>query len=257
MKLARYAVCVLPHSAASVRATVRAGFKLADEDALSRAELCFFTVPDGQLAAIVADVVPSLSARCAVIHCAGALTLEDLGPRPVLGGRPRASFHPLCAISGPLDPLAGCSVALSTRSPAVMKALERLAKSLALHPLRVAEKSRAAYHAGAVMSAGGTVALVSSAVEALRTAGISEADAVTALLPLVASALRGIQARGLTGALTGPVLRGDTAVLARHVKALPRDVLRLYRPLMARMLMLAQPQLTPSQRREIAALAQE
>jgi predicted short-subunit dehydrogenase-like oxidoreductase (DUF2520 family) len=117
-----------------------------------------------------------------------------------------------------------------------------------LRALRVPEKHRAAYHAGAVLSAGGVVAALSAAVEAFRVAGISEEDALAALLPLTRSALRGVEARGLAAGYTGPIARGDSEVVAAHLAALPPPVAAVYRPLSRRGLELARSRLTPEAR---------
>ncbi len=184
----------------------------------------------------------TLGRGTALVHCAGALSLKALGaPR----GRPLGSFHPLCAISDPRDSLAGHSVAISTRSPALKAVLLRMAKDLELPPLEVPENRRAAYHAGAVLSAGGAVALMSAAVEALGQAGIPEEAALAALLPLLRSAARGMEARGLARGLTGPVVRGDAGVVAAHLAALPPEVAEVYRLLSRRALRLAGPRLPP------------
>jgi predicted short-subunit dehydrogenase-like oxidoreductase (DUF2520 family) len=120
-----------------------------------------------------------------------------------------------------------------------------MAEELGLQVLEVPEQHRAAYHAGAVLSAGCAVALMASAVEALGEAGIAEEHALVALLPLMRSALRGMEARGLAGGLTGPVVRGDAEVIAAHLKALPAEVAAVYRLLSLQALRLARPRLSP------------
>ena len=85
------------------------------------------------------------------------------------------------------------------------------------------------YHAGAVMSAGLMVALGSAAVAALAEAGVDEAHRrwrrCSRSWP---SALAGnaIEARGLVRGLTGPVVRGDVAVVqALHLDRAARGPL--------------------------------
>ena len=244
-------VHVLVRSAEARRRARRLGLALADEQALRAATLCLLCVPDGAVTATALEVAPQLGARTALVHCAGALTLEALGPQ---AARPVGSFHPLCAVSDARDSLAGHAVALASPSPALLRTLRRLARAAGLRPIEVPERGRAAYHAGAVLSAGGLVALASVAVEALRTAGLQEEDALAALLPLMRSALRGVEARGLSGGLTGPVRRGDAGVVQAHLSALPAAVAEVYRPLSRRALVLAGPQLAPAARRRLAKL---
>jgi predicted short-subunit dehydrogenase-like oxidoreductase (DUF2520 family) len=206
----------------------------ADARAMSAAELCLLTVPDAAVASVAAAVAPFLGKSTGLVHCAGALTLDVL--QPAAHGRPTGSFHPLVNVAGAESLLAGHAVAVATRSRALAPALDALARTLGLVPLRVPEAGRAGYHAGAALAASGLVALLDAALEAWRTAGIPEREALGALAPLVRSALRGAEEHGVVDALTGPVVRGDAEVVQAHVRALPDSVLPIYRALETRVL---------------------
>lgn len=219
------------------RSRVRAlGLKVATPKDMAQARVALLCVPDKAVPEVAREMARTLGRGAALVHCAGALSLEALGsPR----GHPLGSFHPLCAISDPRDSLAGHSVAISTRSRTLKAVLRQMAKDLELPTLEVPENRRAAYHAGAVLSAGAMVALMSVAVEALRHASIPEEAALQALLPLMRSAARGMEARGLSRGLTGPVARGDAGVVAAHLAALPPEASEVYRLLSQRALRLA------------------
>jgi predicted short-subunit dehydrogenase-like oxidoreductase (DUF2520 family) len=247
----RWPVRVLARSEEARRRVLALGLRPATPEDVARARVCLLCVPDKAVSEVAEALKPQLERGAALVHTAGALPLSALGaPR----GRVLGSFHPLCAVSDSRDSLAGHTAALSTRSRWLRTVLEQMAKDVGLRTLRVPESRRAAYHAGAVLSAGGVVAALSAAVEALRTAGISEEEALTALLPLTRSALRGVEARGLAGGLTGPVVRGDVGVVAAHLAALPSSVAGVYRPLWRRGLELVESRLTPEARRELRAL---
>jgi predicted short-subunit dehydrogenase-like oxidoreductase (DUF2520 family) len=247
----RWPVRVLARSEESRRRVLELGLKPATARDVARARVCLLCVPDKAVPSVAEELEPQLARGAALVHCAGALSLEALGPPR---GRVLGSFHPLVAVSDPRDSLAGNSVALSTRSRWLREVLERMAKDSGLRALRVPEKHRAAYHAGAVLSAGGVVAALSAAVEAFRTAGISEEDALAALLPLTRSALRGVEARGLAAGYTGPIARGDSGVVAAHLAALPSESQAVYRPLSKRGLELVGHRLTPEARAALAKL---
>jgi predicted short-subunit dehydrogenase-like oxidoreductase (DUF2520 family) len=231
---AGWPVTVRTQSPAGRRQAKRLGLHEADAAALSRAELCLLTVPDGAVAAVARAVAPLLGRSTGLVHCAGALTLEVL--QPAAAGRPTGSFHPLVSVTGPETPLAGHSVAIATRSRVLAPLLGRLAGALGLRPLRVPEGGRSAYHAGAAMAASGLVSLLDAAIAAWTAAGVSEREAMTALAALMRSALAGGEARGAVAALTGPVVRGDAEVVQAHVRALPEDVLPIYLALQQRVL---------------------
>src|SRR5262249_27641838 len=152
-----------------------------------------------------------------LVHCSGALSLDAFLQR----GQPRGSFHPLVAISDRGDSLTGGHVAIAGSTPKVTAALQKLAKAARLKPLRVPESTRAAYHAGAGMSAGLVVTLIDAAVEAT---GLPRSQIEQALLHLTGTALRGARERGLHASLTGPVVRGDARVVAAHREALSPDL---------------------------------
>ena len=231
---AGWPVTVRTQSPAGRRQAKRLGLHEADAPALSRADLCLLTVPDGAVAAVARAVAPLLGRSTGLVHCAGALTLEVL--QPAAAGRPTGSFHPLVSVTGPETPLAGHSVAIATRSRVLAPLLGRLAGALGLRPLRVPEDGRSAYHAGAAMAASGLVSLLDAAIAAWTAAGVSEREAMTALAALMRSALAGGEARGAVAALTGPVVRGDAEVVQAHVRALPEDVLPIYLALQQRVL---------------------
>src|SRR6202158_6555264 len=166
------------------------GLPLATDRQLGRVDLCVIAVPDRAVAAASAEIAPRLGASTALVHCAGALGLRAFGARPALR-RPRGSFHPLCAVSSPSDSLSGHAVAISARDDHLLEWLKKMAAALQMQPIAVPEKKRLAYHAGAMISAGGIVALASASVAAVQEGGIHQSQALTALLPLMRSALTG------------------------------------------------------------------
>ena len=242
---------MVTHGAKSRATARRLELTRATNNSLARAQICFVTVPDGNVAAVAETIAMKLGARTAVVHCAGALGLDGLGSEAALGGRARGSFHPLCALSAPTDSVAGYSVAISSNSAGVVRVLRQTARALELTPITAPDSARAAYHAGAVMSAGGLVCLLSAAVRVWSEAGIAEADALEALLPLMRSALQNVSERGLERGLTGPFVRGDAEAVKRHIRSLPADLRPLYRSLGTEALRLAGPTLTDAQRRAL------
>jgi predicted short-subunit dehydrogenase-like oxidoreductase (DUF2520 family) len=238
LKAAGWPVAVLPRSNESVRRAARLGLKLADHEDLSAAVLCVLAVPDAVVVSTALGLVDDLGKDTALVHCAGALDLDAFGASASMVKRLRGSFHPLVAISDARDPIADHSVAVAASDRALMPVLWRMALALRMRPIEVPEGRRAAYHAGAVMTAGLMVSLLDAAVAALGEAGIERTAAINALLPLAASALEGVNKRGLEKGLTGPIARGDVSVVRAHLEALPPPLASLYKLLSARALAL-------------------
>lgn len=245
LKAAKWPVSALPRSAESVRRAATLQIPLADHDTLRAAQVCVLAVPDGAVGQAVELVEEDLSASAALVHCSGALPLSVFKDARIK--RPFGSFHPLAAISDARDALAGHAVALASTDKGLGVILNEMAKALGLEPMEVPETGRAAYHAGAVLSAGLLVALADAGVAAFEVAGLERAQALRALLPLMHSALKGVDARGLEKGLTGPVVRGDVGIVQAHLEALPPEVGALYRLLSRRALRLA-PTLPPETR---------
>lgn len=185
----------------------------------------------------------AVSERHVVLHLSGAQGQEALGPlvssRAALG-----SFHPLQTIVEPeLAPsrLKGAWAAVEGM-PRAVAAGEQIARDLGMHPFQIATKAKPIYHAGAVFASNYLVVVEAVAQRLLRHAGMSDADAWAALRPLVEGTIENLSRHEPREALTGPVVRGDTATIARHLESLAIDDAKLYRALGRAALELAQKQ---------------
>jgi len=184
---------------------------------------------------------PAITERHVVLHLSGVQGQEALGPlvttRAALG-----SFHPLQTIVEPeLTPgrLKGAWAAVEGM-PRAIEAGERIAQDLGMRPFRIATKSKAIYHAGAVFASNYLVVVEAVAQRLLRHAGLSDADAWAALRPLVEGTFENLSRHEPREALTGPLVRGDTATIVRHLESLAVDDAKLYRALGRAALELAQ-----------------
>jgi predicted short-subunit dehydrogenase-like oxidoreductase (DUF2520 family) len=183
----------------------------------------------------------AISERHVVLHLSGAQGQEALGPlvstRAALG-----SLHPLQTIAEPEgapERLKGSWAAVEGM-PRAMEAGEKLATDLGMRPFRIATKAKPIYHAGAVFASNYLVVVEAVAQRLLRHAGLSDADAWAALRPLVEGTLENLSRAEPKSALTGPVVRGDTATIVRHLESLAIDDAKLYRALGRAALELAQ-----------------
>lgn len=154
----------------------------------------------------------------AVVHVSGSLGLDALGSLP---HNPRGSFHPLQSFPAPRGPEAfrGITVAVDATTPALVARLNRLARALGARPKRVRDSERVLYHAAAVFASNFLVASMAEGVRQLEKAGWRRDEAERALLPLVDGVVANLRRRGVTGALTGPIRRGDAGTVARHLEA--------------------------------------
>ncbi|MCO4743621.1 MAG: DUF2520 domain-containing protein [Proteobacteria bacterium] len=186
------------------------------------------TVPDDAIAEASRGLPPGLIA----LHTSGATAFEVLRPH-----RPAGSFHPLMTFPGPhaLPDLAGVPAALAG-DPKAVSLGDDIAKRLGMRPI-VVPGDRRLYHAAAVMAGNFATVLLAEASAILTAAGVPADDAPGILAPL---ALRSLANAGddPMASLTGPVARGDHAVIAAHRQALAEfgllDQLGIYEALTRR-----------------------
>jgi predicted short-subunit dehydrogenase-like oxidoreductase (DUF2520 family) len=226
---------------AAALAQVLAAQPLDAQGVADRADWVFITVPDDAIAAVAASV--RWRPGQLVIHCSGA-SERDVLELARQAGAATASFRPLFLFAGLPDDaerLGGASIAIDADAPHDA-ALADLARRLDCKPLRVRAGQRALYHAGANYAASFLLCALHEAATLWQAAGIDRDDAIAAMWPLVDGTLAAARARGLTGALSGPVSRGDGGVIDRHVQALDAlgaDHAALYAALTRRALALA------------------
>ncbi len=183
-------------------------------------EIFFLCVPDARIRPLCELLVSEgrVFPKRLYVHCAGALGLEALQSAKRCGAHV-GSLHPLVSVASPSGSLAGAYAAVDGDAGA-RKELAQIAHDLAMHPFTIAPRHRAAYHAAAALASNGLVALARAAQRLLVRTGLSEPQALHALIPLMLSAVRALGEEGLPRALTGPVTRNDEAVISSHLAAL-------------------------------------
>jgi predicted short-subunit dehydrogenase-like oxidoreductase (DUF2520 family) len=118
-----------------------------------------------------------------------------------------------------------------------------MAEALGATAVRLAPGSKAAYHAAAMLAAGGFVALLDAIAELGRVAGLDEPGALAIYGGLAEQTLGNARALGIARALTGPMVRGDVGTIRRHLEALEQhapDVVPLYRAIADREIAIAE-----------------
>jgi predicted short-subunit dehydrogenase-like oxidoreductase (DUF2520 family) len=195
------------------------------------AALLVLAVPDDvvhEVANLVAVAGPH-PPRCAAVHLSGALSTDVLAPLAA-AGYPVGSIHPLQTVADPWSGagrLRGCAYALAG-DPAALMATRRLVAALHGIPLVIPPNLRPLYHAAAVFASNYVLAAAALVARTLAEAGISEDDALQAVLPLMRGTMDNVEQLGFGAALTGPVARGDVDTVRLHLSRLSSGERRLY-----------------------------
>jgi predicted short-subunit dehydrogenase-like oxidoreductase (DUF2520 family) len=210
---------------------------------IAQAGVLILAVPDDAIRPLAEALARTgaVQADQVVLHLSGVQGQEALGA--LVGSRAAlGSLHPLQTISEPErapERLRGAWAAVEGM-PRAVAAAEGLARELGLRPFRVSSNAKPIYHASAVFASNYFVVVEAVAQRLLRHAGLSDAEAWQALRPLVEGTLENLSRQQPVAALTGPVARGDTATVRRHLESLTHDDALLYRALGRAALELAQ-----------------
>jgi predicted short-subunit dehydrogenase-like oxidoreductase (DUF2520 family) len=167
-------------------------------------------VPDRAIAE-VARAVPSGGI---LLHSSGALGPEVLAPH-----EHAAVLHPIMSFSGGAMPHPVPATITGSRI-AVDRAKE-LAETIGWDPVPF-DGERALYHAACVIAGNFGATIFAEACKALVLAGVDPREAPALLGPLARTSLDNAIRIG-PSAMTGPLSRGDRAVVERHLQALARE----------------------------------
>jgi predicted short-subunit dehydrogenase-like oxidoreductase (DUF2520 family) len=183
------------------------------------AELVFITTPDGAIPLVAEQV--SWRAGQSVAHCSGADSTDVLEPARRLGAQVGA-FHPLqtfASVEQAIENIPGSTFSLEAEEP-LLGVFKEMATSLDGDWVELKAGDKVLYHAAAVIACNYLVTLVKLATDLWQTFSIPSDQATRALLPLIRGTVHNIDTVGLPQCLTGPIARGDTGTIQKHLAAL-------------------------------------
>jgi predicted short-subunit dehydrogenase-like oxidoreductase (DUF2520 family) len=193
--------------------------------------LLILTVPDNLISSYSMQMTEEAAGYTSwegvtVVHCSGALPASVLAPFKVKGASV-ASFHPIQTITDTSSPEAFHNITISLQGDkAAVAQLRPIVELFGAWPLEVDEIEKLRLHIAAVF--------VSNYLAGLMEAAqilIGDENPVEKILgPLHNTAAQNLVNLGSAGALTGPVERGDTATIVRHLGLLDDqpDLKKLY-----------------------------
>ena len=250
----------LSRSMASAQAAVDfigAGQACYQLDALRPAALTLLSVPDDAIAATAQMLADRAVVRpgAVVFHASGAAEAEVLAALRQVGAQV-ASLHPAFSFADParaVSQFAGTLCALEGDA-AALPLLQDFAAAIGAQPFALAPGGKAAYHAALSVASNYLVTLTDIARQLALQGGVDEALLSALLGPLMQGSLANALALGPQQALTGPIVRGDAATVARHLAVLPPALQPVYRTLGERTVALAGTRLPDDARQTLLAL---
>jgi predicted short-subunit dehydrogenase-like oxidoreductase (DUF2520 family) len=189
------------------------------QSAAEEADLVFITTSDDAIGSVCRLV--RWKTGQAVVHCSGADSTDILTPAAEQGAQ-IGSFHPCQAfVSGAyaVKNISGSTFAIEADQP-LAGILEDMAGDLACEHILLSPSDKPLYHAAAVFVSNYVVTLLKAGTDLFSEMGISPDRAVKILMPLMKGNLSNIELTGLPGCLTGPIARGDSGTVEKHIRTL-------------------------------------
>ena len=185
-------------------------------DRMPAADLILIAVRDEAIPEVVERFEDAHFSAAVVAHLSGFMSVASLAPLKEIGFA-IGGFHPLQTLPDPergAKALPGSYVGIEG-DPSALKILTHLADSLKMHPFRLRDEARRAYHGAASAASNFVVTALAIAADLFESAQIDPAVA----RPLVENAIVNAYESGPGASLTGPIARGDIETVMGHLQA--------------------------------------
>lgn len=188
----------------------------------SRADILWLCVPDREIrncAALLARV--GGWSKQVVLHSSGALASDELAALREQGAAV-ASVHPLMTfVPGEIPSLEGVPFAIEGDRRATALA-RQIARDLGGEPFQIRKADKAAYHAWGAFASPLFTALLLTTEQVATLARIPRKRAPRMMLPILRQTLANYVKHGPAKGFSGPLIRGDAATVAKHLRVLRR-----------------------------------
>jgi predicted short-subunit dehydrogenase-like oxidoreductase (DUF2520 family) len=200
--------------AADLARKVKAHFSTSDRARLD-ADLVWFCVPDREIAASARQLASVVDwTNKIAFHSSGALASDELKSLRQSGAAV-ASVHPLMTfVTGSMPPVSEVPFAIEGDASA-----RQIVRALGGEAFTIRKQHKAAYHAWGAFASPLLVAMLVTAEQLARKAGLSAVEARKKMLPIVRQTIANYEALGGAGAFSGPIVRGDAEIVRKHLQA--------------------------------------
>ncbi|MDT8419153.1 MAG: DUF2520 domain-containing protein [Desulfuromonadales bacterium] len=199
-----------PDVATSDLARVRAG------------EIILMSIPDDQIEPMAKHLQETigLAKKTTLVHFSGLKQASCMFLQGYETGL--LSIHPLLSFADremAAERLTGCPCALEGDA-ALLPLAEELATAMGGCPFPLPSEAKTIYHAAACVTSNYLVTLSARARDLLSYCGFDEHQAMELLRPLLRATCDNLDRLPPEKALTGPIVRGDTGTVTKHLTAM-------------------------------------
>jgi len=192
---------------------------LTGQEVADLTDVVFITTPDDAIG-VVASAITWRPGQ-GVVHSSGA---ESLGvfDNAVQHGALAGAFHPLQAFSSVENGVKSIpGTTFGIEGEAEMRTyLEQMARDIGGNPIFLKAEDKVLYHLSGVMIGNLLTALAAVSAQLWDQLGLTRADGVKALAPMMRQVSVNLATSGLPAALAGPYPRGDIGTVLKHLEAL-------------------------------------
>lgn len=216
---------------------IGAGRPVGDAGALTRADVFMMSVSDTAIHHSAMELARTDAAGPGVMafHCSGGIPSSALDPL-VDRGVTTCAVHPVKSFADPETSLRTFSGTLCgvEGNDQACDTVGRLFEDCGAKIFRLKTAEKEIYHAGSVFVCNYLTSLLDIGLKCFERAGVERAVAMEVIGPLVMETVRNNLQWGPEKALTGPIARGDSELVRKHISKLTawdESVAALYREL--------------------------
>lgn len=233
------------------------------EDIVKACELLCITVPDDAIGDVWSEIFAVSQAETAarpfehkiICHFSGSLSSAVFSGIDSTGAS-GCSVHPMSAFSDKFTSYRQLNQVLfvTEGQEEALTVIEDLFSGMGNQILRISPEKKALYHCSASLVSNFMIGLFHTGLELLGRCGIGEEMGRELFTPLVKNNIQAMLDWGTVEALTGPVERGDSHTVEKHLGVLAGEEQELYRLLGRHVLKVAEQKNPKRDYREIREL---
>ena len=192
---------------------------------VSDSDAIFITVPDGQISEVYNELRKTDINGKQLCHCSGAMTSLEAFCDIDNTGASGYSIHPLFPVSDKYHSYREMSDVFFCIEGA-REGIHRwkcMLENIGIKVKIIDSDVKAKYHTACAISSNLVCALLYESIRMLSECGFDEEEALTAIRPLAVSNIEHILNDGPVNALTGPLERGDTDTIKKHIECMGKD----------------------------------
>ncbi len=202
------------------------------EELCEKSEIVFVTVPDDKITEVFYEIQPFCKGKI-LCHMSGATDCAAAFPN----FENSASLHPMMAVSSgnAQEELKNAQfTAEGNRADYICEVLSFLKIK------KIDSDKKTLYHAACVFASNLMQAVMKISTDTLTECGFDREEALCAIENLAKTNMNNIFSQGIEKSLTGPVDRGDTNTLKKHLESLDADEREIYRLLSQKLTYIAE-----------------